>query len=88
VRLWLETARKAGADTSEAAGILLDVARRLANQRPGAPAAEALEALDRAIYMAEQINRHGCEASNAASTAGKLLSRITTGIWDDAGDGL
>jgi hypothetical protein len=50
-------------------------------------AARALEALDRAIYMAEQIQRHGIEASNAARTAGELLTKITTGIWGDASAG-
>jgi len=29
--------------------------------------------------MAEQIERHGCEVSNAAQATGQLLSRITAG---------
>jgi hypothetical protein len=34
------------------------------------------------IYMAEQIKRHGREASNAAQVTGQLLSRINTGVWE------
>jgi hypothetical protein len=93
VRSWLETVDKAGADTCEAAGILLHLAELAAHKRRGPQEtdaeyhynqeAEALEALDRAIYLAERINRHGCDASHDARAAAALLDRITRGIWGD-----